>query len=221
MSRPHPSHRRRRALPAALPATLAAVLLVGLAACSGDDEPDDAAPTTAPPPVLADLDTTAMVVARADFCDAVDPAAVTTALGDAEGEAAPYSSGDPVDLGTGSESLVHEFGCRWSDPTGAIGAAAWVFAPPVPTEAAEQYVAAAAAVEGCRTLDTAPAFGAPTLALACAQPAATEVSFRGLFGDAWLACSLTAPTTGAAATSAEDLVERGAAWCAAVAVAAS
>lgn len=214
---PHPSSRQRRRRVAA---AAAAVLLVGLTACSGDDEPEETEPTAAPPPALADLDTTTLVVERAAFCDDVDPAAVTAALGtsdDGEAEAAPYSSGDAVDLGSGEEQLVHELGCRWSDgAAGPTRAAAWVFVPPVPPADAEQYVAATP-TDGCTTLE-GPAFGAPTLALACAREGATEVSFRGLFGDAWLTCTLTAPTT---AASAEELVERAGAWCAAVAVAAS
>lgn len=218
---PHPSSRQRRHRVAA---ATAAVLLVGLTACSGDDEPEETEPTAAPPPVLADLDTTALVVERAAFCDDVDPAAVTAALGAASGsgegsgaEAAPYSSGDAVDLGSGEEQLLHELGCRWSDGAAEpTRAAAWVFVPPVPPADAEQYVAATP-TDGCNALE-GPAFGAPTLALACALEGATEVSFRGLFGDAWLTCTLTAPTT---AASAEELVERAGAWCAAVAVAAS
>lgn len=217
---PHPSSRQRRRGVAAIAAIAAAVLLVGLTACSGDDEPEETEPTAAPPPALADLDTTALVVERAAFCDDVDPAAVTAALGtsdDGEAEAAPYSSGDAVDLGSGEEQLVHELGCRWSDGAAEpTRAAAWVFVPPVPPADAEQYVAATP-TDGCNALE-GPAFGAPTLALACALEGATEVSFRGLFGDAWLTCTLTAPTT---AASAEELVERAGAWCAAVAVAAS
>ncbi|MDR6173409.1 hypothetical protein QE364_004009 [Nocardioides zeae] len=218
---PHPSSRpRRRSVTASAAAVAAAVLLAGLAGCSGDDEPEEAAPTAAPPPVLTDLDTTALVVERASFCDDVDPAAVAAALGtgeDSEAQAAPYSSGDAVDLGTGEERLVHELGCRWGDGAASpAGAAAWVFVPPVPPADAEEYVAATP-TDGCNVLE-GPAFGAPTLALACALDGATEVSFRGLFGDAWLTCTLTAPT---ATTSAEELVERAGAWCAAVAVAAS
>lgn len=218
---PEPSSRqRRRPRAGAAAAVAAAVLLLGLAACSGDDEPDEAEPTVAPPPALTDLDTTALVVERSPFCDDVDPAAVTAALGaadDSEAEAAPYSSGDAVDLGSGEEQLVHELGCRWSDGAAEpTTAAAWVFVPPVPPADAQQYVAATP-TDGCNALE-GPAFGAPTLALACALDGATEVSFRGLFGDAWLTCTLTAPT---AATSAEELVGRADAWCAAVAVAAS
>lgn len=214
----HPSsahHRRRTASTVA-----AAVLLLGLAGCSGDDEPEEAAPTAAPPPVLADLDTTSLVVQRAAFCDDVDPAAVAAALGtgdDSEAQAAPYSSGDAVDLGSGADRLVHELGCRWTDGAAEpASAAAWVFLPPVPPADAEEYVAATP-TDGCNVLE-GPAFGAPTLALACALDGATEVSFRGLFGDAWLTCTLTAPT---ATIPAEELVERAGAWCAAVAVAAS
>ncbi|GAB3069201.1 hypothetical protein [Nocardioides zeae] len=217
---PEPSSRQRRRPRAAAAAAVAAAVLLGLAACSGDDEPEEAEPTVAPPPALVDLDTTALVVERAPFCDDVDPAAVTAALGtadDGEAEAATYSSGDAVDLGSGEERLVHELGCRWSDGAAEpTSAAAWVFVPPVPPADAEQYVAATP-TDGCNALE-GPAFGAPTLALACAVDGATEVSFRGLFGDAWLTCILTAPTV---TTSAEEVVERAGSWCAAVAVAAS
>jgi hypothetical protein len=43
------------------------------------------------------------------------------------------------------------------------------------------------------------------------------MSFRGLFGDAWLACSLTLPP----AVTPERLLETAGRWCVAVAQAAS
>lgn len=206
-------------------ARAAAVLAVGLltVACSGGEEPEEeAAPP--PPPRLSELDTTSLVVGRDAFCEAVDEDRVTDALGTpaADAEALTWANGEPAAVLGGSE-LAHEEGCSWTAADGTQ-AAAWVFVPPVPPAEAEEHAAAAAAVEGCAPLEGAEAYGAPTVALTCTS-AATEsraagrtVSFRGLFGDAWLTCTLAAPGEPAAD---DDLAARAADWCAAVAVAAS
>lgn len=221
---PRPRRRARTGL------AVAASLLLALSACTAE-EPDEPAAEPAPPS-LSDLDTTTLVVGRGAFCEAVDAEAVAAATapsGAEETTATSWANGEPVTVG-GAEDLAHENGCRWSaaaaDPATApaVEAAAWVFAPPVPAADAETYAAAAAATAGCTVLDGQPAYGTPTLALTCDLPAdesgaaGREVSFRGLFGDAWLTCTLAERGT---LPAADDLVERGSDWCAAVAVAAS
>ena len=105
-----------------------------LTGCSGstDSEPP---PTAAPSEAvdsgtsLEDVDTTALVVPRAPFCDQVDPAAVTRALGEEPGDVSAYRSGQRIKISDDVADVVHEYGCRWTAGDGT--AEAWVFAPPV------------------------------------------------------------------------------------------
>ncbi|MDT9591568.1 hypothetical protein RDV89_00720 [Nocardioides zeae] len=222
-------------------------LVAALAACTGEPVAEEEPPP--PPPTLADLDTTTMTVPRAAFCDEVDDAAVEAALDGEAAGTAHYDNGDVVALEGGGEDRLHEFGCRWygadgaDDPT-APRAAAWVLVPPVTPETAQAYASAAADTEGCEPLpatdadgtdaEAGPAgFGDPTAALRCTRTIAAddgtettqvEVSHRGLFGDAWLTCTLAAPSAGQQADDPDALSaleERADAWCAAVAVAAA
>ena len=93
---------------------------------------------------LADVDTTSLVVARAPFCDAVDPAAVARALGEEPAEGSAYRSGQRIKLSDGTRGgatdVVHEFGCRWTAGDGV--AEAWVFVPPITRERAADLVRA-------------------------------------------------------------------------------
>ena len=151
---------------------------------------------------LASADTTAMTVRRAGFCDGLTPAA-RAALGGAIASRASWKPGDRTQLAPDVTDIADEFGCAWTSASGAV-ARAWVFAPPV-TRARAVELAAAKPAASCRPV-TMPAFGAPTSALTCGDTTVV----RGLFGDAWLSCSL--------ASSDLDLVGR---WCLAVARAAS
>jgi hypothetical protein len=208
---------RRRA--ARLPGLRSTLTVVGIltalavAGCTGDDgetpspAPAPAAPSTTP---LEGLDTTAMTVARGDFCSRVAPAAVEDALAGASPRARTWGNGDRVLLAPGVKDVAHEYGCAWHH-AGAT-AEAWVFAPPVTPAQAGRFAAALAATKGCSTVPGAPRFGRRTTALSCAR--GTEVSLHGLFGDAWLSCSLSA-------RNPEGLVARTTAWCATVAQAAA
>lgn len=195
-----------------LPAALAVALAMTVSGCS--DDPGERAAPEPEPVALADLDTAAMAVQRDAFCDAVDDEALDAAVGTA-GEPQTWGNGENVTLGDGSEDLAHENGCRWGADD-AVQGAAWVYVPPVPLANAEAYVEAAGAVEGCEPLEQ-PAYGTPSVALRCVGATTTEISFRGLFGDAWLTCTLSEPT----ADLGDDLADRASAWCAAVAVAAA
>lgn len=173
---------------------------------------------------LADFDTTKAVVQRAPFCDLVPAAAVEEALG-TEATVAAYGNGERSDALPGGD-VSHEYGCRYSpgedadtgtatDGTGGE-ARGWVFAPPVTVDTARQ-IAAGAAQAPCTALPDAPAYGEPSAGVVCPGDGVQSVSFRGLFGDAWLACSLTLP----ASVAQEELVDRAGRWCVAVAQAAS
>ncbi len=75
---------------------------------------------------------------------------------------------------------------------------------------AAELVGAARGAKGCRPLDGAADFGRTSVGLACTTERGTRVSYRGLFGDAWLACSVEARTPLA------ELSRRTDEWCAAV-----
>lgn len=162
---------------------------------------------------LADFDTTTAVVRRGPFCDRVSPAAVREALG-GPGELTTWANGQATDLVPGGD-VAHEYGCRFA--ADGLDARAWVFAPPV-TAARAATLLKQARAKGCSVQPGAPAYGAPSAAVLCTSGESRSVTFRGLFGDAWLSCSLALP---AATVTPERLVERGGRWCVAVAQAAS
>ena len=202
-----------RATLAVVATVLAALLGAG---CSGpaDSGPE---PTAAPSEVvdegtpIADVDTTSLVVARAPFCDAVDPAAVARALGDEPAEGSAYRSGQRIKLSDGTRGgaadVVHEFGCRWT--AGDAVAEAWVFVPPVTRQRAADLVRT-----GCRGVQD-PAFGEPSTVCRTQADGVATYTFRGLFGDAWLTCRLVV------GAGQEETLDRAGRWCAAVATGAS
>ncbi|MEO9326245.1 hypothetical protein ABFT23_22340 [Nocardioides sp. C4-1] len=205
---------------------LLAVLVVGVLAVAGaavavlggsDAEVEPTGPTT-PPTVaatpLADLDTRTTAIARASFCDALPPEVVERALGGPATETTSYDDGEPARVTGRVRDVAHEFGCGWSSATSS--ARAWVFAPPVTRASATDLVSGAARQRGCTRVDGASPYGAPSVALTCTTKRGEQVSFRGLFGDAWLTCELTAP-----ASASDDVVARADRWCAAVVNAAS
>ena len=204
--------RRPRAARATL--TVVATLLIALlgAGCSGsaDSGPE---PTAAPSEAvdegtpLADVDTTSLAVARAPFCDAVDPAAVARALGEEPAEGSAYRSGQRIKLSDDVADVVHEFGCRWTAGDGV--AEAWVFVPPVTRERAADLVRT-----GCRGVQD-PAFGEPSTICRTQADGVATYTFRGLFGDAWLTCRLVV------GAGQEETLDRADRWCAAVATAAA
>ena len=208
----------RRPRVASTTLAVVATLLVALlgAGCSGsaDSGPE---PTAAPSEAvdegtpLAGVDTTSLVVARAPFCDAVDPAAVARALGEEPAEGSAYRSGQRIKLSDGTRDgatdVVHEFGCRWTAGDGV--AEAWVFVPPVTRERAADLVRT-----GCRGVQD-PAFGEPSTICRTQADGVTTYTFRGLFGDAWLTCRLMV------GAGQEETLDRADRWCAAVATGAS
>jgi hypothetical protein len=197
-------------------AILAASLV--LTGCSADDSSSSrptATPSEATDPAtqLADLDTTEIVVPRAPFCDRISPEAVTTVLGEEPGDASAHRSGQRVKVSDGVADVVHEFGCRWT--AGDDAAEAWVFAPPVTPQRARALVAQVDRRRGCEAGET-PAFGRPTAACARRVEGHFSMSYYGLFGDAWLSCSLSLSDE-----PKSTVADRAAVWCAAVATGAS
>ena len=185
-----------------------AVLALAATGCSGGSEPS-AAPSSVAPTPLAEFPTDTLTVARADFCARVAPAAVADALGSNPDAAHTWANGDRTTLADGVTDVAHEYGCRWvaADGTTAQG---WVFAPPVTPGQAGRLRHAAATAQGCAPVPGAPEFGARSVAVRCDDG---TTAFHGLFGDAWLSCSVTGV--------AGDAVERAGRWCVSVAQAAA
>lgn len=180
----------------------------GLAGCQGDT------PTAAPPAAtatpLADLATETIGVDRAAFCSRVAPAAVRAALGGRDTSSDSYANGERAALADGVTDVAHEFGCTWTAADGTE-ARAWVFAPPVTVTQAGALRTAAIHAPGCSSVPGAPAFGDPSVAVRCHGTGGTaSAAYHGLFGDAWLSCSVASPTGGA------TLADRASAWCATV-----
>jgi len=219
----HPRRTGRRALGLLLAVavvTVVVVVLGVLAVRGGDGEPDadagaGASPAPAEPTPLADLDTTTLAVARASFCDAVTDETVAAALDGSPTRSAAYDDGEQVRLVRGTEDVAHEYGCLWR--SGDVIARAWVFAPPVTPERARELARETRRTEGCERLRDAADYGVRSVALVCDTPRGPVVSHRGLFGDAWLTCTLTAPES----TDRDELLERADLYCSGVAQAAS
>ncbi|GAB2975860.1 hypothetical protein [Nocardioides montaniterrae] len=197
------------ALRSLLLAVVFTVLPVGIGvAMTGQDGPT-------PPPAYAgtplrDFDTTTVAITRGEFCHRIPGAAVTAALGAAATSAHDYADGDRVTVAPGVKDVAHEYGCDLRK--GKAEARAWVFAPPVTRARAAQLAEAHA--RGCVVQKGAPAFGTPSVARLCAH--GHTATYAGLFGDAWLSCSLTVPTGPQGAA----LLDRAGQWCVAVAKAA-
>lgn len=192
-------------------ALAAAVLALALLGCTSDEvDPPDEPQTTSTP--LSDFATDGVSVTRGQFCARVAPGAVTEVLAGDAADSDSWANGDRTKLADGVRDVAHEYGCSWTAADGTV-ASAWVFAPTVTPSRAATLAEEARRADGCRPMADAPAFGAPSTAVRCGD----EIAFHGLFGDAWLSCSL-APAT----TSAPDgLLDRTGRWCVAVAQAAS
>ena len=194
-------------------AGVTAAVLVGLAACSEEPAPSGSASSTPPSPTttpLAARDLTAVTVRRTSFCGELAEGTPDAAVGGEVKDTQEYDSGEKVEVAAGVRDVVHEFSCGYTAADGS-GARAWVFAPPVTAADARVLARRAADVKGCRSPAEAAAFGRPSVALVCREGGATTASFRGLFGDAWLTCSVSASGVPAA-----ELRQRAEAWCGAV-----
>ncbi len=187
--------------------------LLLLAACTGDEPAPKTAPTSPATP-LKSLETRDIVAARASFCPMVAPDAVAAALDAKPARSTSYGNGDPAWLTREVKDVAHEYGCTWRAKGGNI-ARAWVFAPPI-TRARARGLARDAVRRGC-TKVAGPDFGAPSVTTRCrTSHGGVEVGYFGLFGDAWLSCTLGSR----AKDQRADLAERTSRWCAAVLAAA-
>ena len=188
-----------------------AALALALVGCTSDEEDPPTEPQATSTP-LSDFASDEVQVVRAAFCPRVAPEAVAEALGAEPTDSRTWANGDRTPLTAGVRDVAHEYGCSWRAEDGTA-ARAWVFAPPVTAARAGQLVRQARRADGCRPITVAPAYGDPSTAVRCGR----EIGFHGLFGDAWLSCSVTPPAT------ADDgaLLDRVGRWCVAVAQAAS
>ncbi|WP_109508362.1 hypothetical protein [Nocardioides speluncae] len=187
---------------------VAAFVVCTTAACTGSgDEPSE--PSAAPPATaLGDLDTSSVTVARADFCGAIPKSAAESALGAEVARTAHYGNGDSVELAASVTDVSHEFGCRFVSESGAE-AQAWVFAPQVTRARARELVAEAKRPKACKAIPRAAAFGTPSAAVTCRGKSSVTASYRGLFGDGWLACAVTRKAVAGLPKAADQ-------WCSAV-----
>lgn len=206
----HPTSRAARCATA-----LGSVLLLGaLAACSGDGG-DHEEPAAYSPTSLSDFDASTLTLTRDEFCGDLSEEAVEHTIG-AVKSTEHYGNGDPVELTDGVEDVSHEFNCTYVGENG-VTARAWVFVPQVTEQRAKELVAAAGKEKGCELVD-GQEFGTPGTGRVCGQGKSTEVSYRGLFVDTWLACSVTGADPQA---SREERLEQAGEWCTAAAEAAA
>lgn len=180
---------------------LAAAVILVTAACSTDGPESEPTATSTP---LSALDTAAIAVVRGELCSRVAADAVDTALGGPAETTEDYGNGDTADLAPGVTDVAHEYGCTWAAADGTT-ARAWVFAPPVSAGQANRLRDAAVREKGCATVGDAARFGTRTVAVRCAGGTTT---LAGLFGDAWLSCSLRLPDPPPDATARTET------WCA-------
>lgn len=200
----------RKALLALLVAAVAtAAVVVAVVLTRSSDEPSDDPPAYESTP-LASFDTAGVAVTRDSFCAEVPDEAVAEALGGAPASASSYDNGDRARLGKDLRDVAHEFGCGWAAPDAT--ARAWVFAPPVTPRSARALARAARTEAGCEPIADAPDFGKPSTGVVCADGRRPMASYRGLFGDAWLTCTLTV----AAEVARTELTDRAGRWCVAV-----
>ncbi|MFN8190401.1 MAG: hypothetical protein U0R78_08150 [Nocardioidaceae bacterium] len=214
---PRPAHPRRTALAAAgVVASLAVTGCTGDGGDGGSSEPVAAAGTP-----LAALDTSLIAVARAPFCDRLSTVVVERALGGRVADATSYGNGDRAEIVPGVKDVAHEFSCTFTATDGTT-ARAWLFVPPITQDRAAGLAKAATAADGCTEVEGAARFGDPSAAVQCLTRTGdrlqgTTVTYQGLFGDAWLACSLAVPGD----TVRVDQGDQASRWCAAVVAAAA
>lgn len=189
---------------------LTAVLAAGVSAgCTSDAEPSEAgtAPLAEPTPLSA-YDVSELAVTRSAFCDRIAEEALGDALGGQVDRSRSWAPGDPLKGRGLPRDVAHEFGCEWTTERG-VTATAWLFAPPVTRAQAKTLLDD---LPRCWSAKGA-SFGTPSAAIRCGTGASREgrieLGHRGLFGDAWLSCSLSAP----AQDEPADLVERAEQWC--------
>jgi len=190
---------------------LLTALITAMAGCATGEEPPAPEPAAVPEPsTLESYDTARVNVVRGPFCDRVSPTGIEHALGDVPADSESWDDGDRERLPDGTRDRVHEYGCRWT-AADASQASAWVFAPPVSPGQARvltKDVSRNAFGATCRAAPDAADFGAPGATATCTLDTGnTLIERAGLFGDAWLTCSVMA------AGHPADLAARASEWC--------
>lgn len=207
--RPATAVTRARATGAALLVALLGAVTVGAAGCSSDEkEPADEQPTVRPTP-LSEFDPASVVITRTDFCDFVPAEAVEAAVGP-DAETNHQGNGSQIEVDGGMD-LSHEYSCEWTGPKGT--AQAWVFVPRITEARAKALARSQRTTKGCREIEGD--FGDPGVGTVCDRDGGTVASYRGLFVDSWLTCTLE--RSGA---KEKKLVELTGEWCVATAKAA-
>lgn len=196
---------------------LAVLLAVVLARCTADDEPavDEGNPARVRLTPITRFDASSVQPVRAGFCALLPEAAVTKIVGKVTA-ADSWDDGEAHKVGGRVTDVVHEYGCRWTGNRGDV-ARAWVFAPRVAPQQARALVRAAERKRGCRSVESHD-FGTPSAGLVCGVRGGQEASYRGLFVDAWLTCSLIDRRN---QQPEEKLLRRAGQWCVQVARSAS
>jgi len=195
-------------------APLLAVLLgVTLAGCSDDDSGKDE--PTLRLTRITKFDATSVQPLRQDFCDSVPEAAVEAVVGDVDSVDA-YANGEAHRITGRVTDVAHEFSCTWVGDRGDV-ARAWIFAPRVTGDQALALVRAAERAPGCQAIDGHD-FGTPSTGALCTVRGGRAASYRGLFVDTWLVCSLTDRRR---QLTEERLLDRAGKWCVQAATAAS
>lgn len=192
----------------------AAVVAAGVAVVAPEEQPAAAPPPEAPALTLGELDTTTIAANRTGFCAGIAAEEVAAALGAEATQAASYVNGERAQLAPRTRDVAHEFGCSYSAADGGT-ARGWVFAPPVTAERARALARGAVRERRCERLPAAAEFGTTSAATRCTVRGTTTIAYQGLFGDAWLTCTLSGPD------SATVLATRASRWCAAVVMAGS
>ena len=152
-------------------------------------------------------------VARNLACQTLEDRELAAALGGDVDDRDDYTSGDTIEIAPGVTDIAHEDGCVFR--AGVAEARVWVFAAPVGTPEARRLVKETRGVRGCTFPRDTTGFGTPGLTSVCpvpprdGEPAAIAATLRGLFGDAWLSCRLSA----AAGEGPNAVRQRADQWC--------
>jgi hypothetical protein len=185
-------------------------LVVGPSAQAPDSPEAAGSPSPSPSPsatrTRAPLDLSKLPVARTLTCEAVDDAALATALGGSPTDERSYVSGDRVEIAPRVTDTAHEDLCGFESPNAE--ARVWVFAASVGTPQARRLVRDARDTPRCSFPADATRFGTPSLTSVCTRDDEVVTTLRGLFGDAWLSCELA--VSGPAGADARTRADR---WC--------
>ena len=184
------------------------------AACSDDEEPER--PVEVNPTPIDAFVADSVQVSRAAFCSRIAEGAVEAAIGEVAATR-HYGNGERARITNGVRDVAHEFNCTFVGASGDV-ARAWVFVPRVTPAQARALVDGVRRRAGCRVLD-GRSFGSPSTGSLCVIGSRKEASYRGLFVDAWLSCSVT--DGGREKLGDAVLLEKAGDWCVQAATAAA